>query len=70
MGIFKTPKTPTVEAAPVYAQQKTPDYAAGAASAGRRATDKIRGAVPTILTSQDGVLTSTASSAAKTLLGA
>lgn len=55
MCMFKTPKTPTVQAPPEYAQQKTPDYAAGQNSAARRASDRIRGSASTILTSGTGV---------------
>lgn len=54
MGFMK-PKTPRIEQTPIYAQQKTPDYAGGTASAGRRTTDRERAAQNTVLTSSTGV---------------
>lgn len=50
-----TPKAaPPPQAPPEYAQQKVPDYAAAQSTAARRASDKVKGAPSTILTSPSG----------------
>ncbi|MFC5757377.1 MULTISPECIES: hypothetical protein [unclassified Rhizobium] len=78
MCMFSSPpKAEPPQAPPEYAQQKTPDYAAAQSSAARRASDRIKGAPSTILTSPSGapVLADTQSPALsgnalkKTLLG-
>ncbi|MFK0382843.1 hypothetical protein [Agrobacterium sp. NPDC090273] len=80
MCMFSSPKTTAAVpvAPPEYAQQKTPDYAAAQATTARRATDRIKGASSTILTSATGVgslaqtssPTLTGTDGKKTLLGA
>lgn len=69
MCIMSAPDIPPVVTPPERAAQLAPDRGAAMDSASRRATDRLRGATSTVLTSGSGV-TDSAATGKKTLLGA
>ena len=69
MCLVKTPKQKDPVLPPERAQMRDPDAGAVRSTTGRRATDRMRSAAQTILTSGEGV-TSAAATEKKTLLGA
>lgn len=68
MCLVSPPSAPKLQEPTEYAQQRAPDGDAVRTTTGRRATDRVRGATPTVLTSGSGV-SQTADVGKKTLLG-